>query len=110
MAELQREGVARQQEDNRKVLSPEIKAFAPKPIYVANATMNAAYAIFADRTFGKAGYAIPYCSAGLEKPGRNLLETLETIPSGPSHDVELVDAWAGCLGLTGWYQWVDAQP
>ncbi len=109
-SELQREGVARQQEDNRKVLSPEIKAVAPKPIFEANATMNAAYAIFADRLFGKAGYAIPYRSAGLEKPARSLLDILEAVSDDPSHDVELVDAWADRLGLTGWYQWIDAQP
>lgn len=110
LSDLQREGIARQQEDNRKVLSPEIRGLAPKPVYDANVTMNAAYATFSDRLFGKAGYAIPYRSAGYEKPGRRLLEALQQIPADVAHDVALVDAWAEELDLRDWYRWLPAQP
>ncbi len=103
---VQREGVARQQSDNLEVLRPEVKRFAPKPLYDANAAMNAAYATFCDRVFGKAGYAIPYRSAGYEKRGRALLDIWESIPDDPANDRTLVDAWAEELGLAGWYQWV----
>jgi hypothetical protein len=106
LATLQREGVDRQQRDNLSVLRPEVKSFTPKPIYDANVTMNAAYAIFGDRTFGKAGYAIPYRSAGLEKRGRALLTALETTPATPEHDRDLVDAWGQELGMASWYEWV----
>ena len=44
-----------------------------------------AYAIFCDRVFGKAGYAIPYRSAGYEKRGRALLEIMESIPEDPAY-------------------------
>lgn len=110
LADLHRAGVARQQEDNRKVLSPEIRGIAPKPVYDANVTMNAAYATFCDRLFGKAGYAIPYRSAGYEKRGRSLLDALEAVPADAAHDVALVDAWGASLDLQGWYRWVPAQP
>lgn len=103
---LQREAIAKQQQDNLSVLRPEVKAFAPKPLYDANAAMNAAYAIFCDRLFGKAGYAIPYRSAGHEKRGRRLLTILETVPAGATRDRDLVDAWAVELGLSGWYRWI----
>jgi hypothetical protein len=106
---VQREGVTRQQKDNSSVLRPDVKRIAPKPIYDANATMNAAYAIFCDRVFGKAGYSIPYRSAGYEKRGRALLDIWESVPDDPEHDRVLVDAWATELGLAGWYQWVPLQ-
>jgi hypothetical protein len=103
---LQREAVARQQGDNLSVLNPEIRALAPKPVFEAHVSMNAAYAIFCDRIFGKAGYSIPYRSAGYEKRGRMLLDIMESIPSEPASDQALVDAWGEELGLSNWYQWV----
>ncbi len=106
---LQREAIARQQQDNLSVLKPEIKAFAPKPIFEANVSMNAAYAIFCDRVFGKVGYAIPYRAAGYEKRGRALLDIMQAIPDDPGSDRTLVDAWAEQLRLTGWYEWIPLQ-
>lgn len=46
---LQRDAIARQQKDNLAVLQPKIRALAPKPIYDANVSMNAAYATFCDQ-------------------------------------------------------------
>lgn len=108
--ELQRGAIARQQKDNLSVLKPGIKEFAPKPIFDANVSMNAAYAIFCDRVFGKAGYAIPYRSAGYEKRGRALLDIMQAIPDDPGSDCTLVDAWARELELAGWYEWIPLQP
>ena len=71
--------------------------------------MNAAFAIFCDRLYGKTGAAIPYRSAGFEKTGRRLLDHLESIPGDPAHDRALVDAWGEDLGLAGWYRWVEAR-
>ncbi len=107
---LQRDAVARQQRDNLSVLQPETRKLAPKPVRDANAAMNAAYAIFCDRVFGKAGYAIPYRSAGYEKRGRALLDIMESIPDDPASDRALVDAWGEELGLADWYQWAPMQP
>ena len=105
LRDLQIASAAEQQQDNLQILSPEVRSFAPKPIYNANASMNAAYAIFFDRVFGKAGYAVPYRSAGFEKGGRRLLDLLESVPDEPEHDRDLVDAWADEMDLSGWYTW-----
>jgi hypothetical protein len=107
---LQGDAVSRQQQDNLKVLAPELRATFPKPIYEANVAMNAAYAIFCDREFGKAGFAIPYRSAGYDRRGRALLDLVRTLPADPPHDRSLVDGWAEQLGLQGWYQWVPLRP
>jgi len=105
----QRSAVAHQQKENQSVLRPEIKSFAPKPVYDANVSMNAAYAIFCDRLFGKMGYTIPFRSAGFEKQGRVLMDLLQSTPDDPAFDQSLVDSWADILGLAGWYQWVPLQ-
>ena len=107
---LQRIAVQRQQEENRAALRPEVKRFAPKPIFDANVSMNAAYAIFCDRLFGKAGYAVPYRSAGHEKRGRLLLDILDSVPDEPVSDRTLVDTWAVELRLSGWYEWIALEP
>jgi len=109
LANLQRDAIAHQQQENQSVLRPEIRSFAPKPVYDANVTMNAAYAIFCDRVFGKMGYSIPFRSAGFEKPGRALVEILQSTPDDPTSDRSLVDSWAENLGLSGWYQWIPLQ-
>ena len=110
LSALQLVAVQRQQKDNLTVLRPELKALAPRPIYDANVSMNAAYAIFCDRTFGKAGFTIPYRAAGFEKRGRTLLDLMQSIPADPSSDQSLVDHWADVLGLSGWYEWIPLQP
>lgn len=110
LADLQRHAVAHQQQENQSVLRPEIRSIAPKPVYDANVSMNAAYAIFCDHLFGKMGYTIPFRSAGFEKQGRALVELFLSTPKEPAADRELVDSWAETLGLSGWYQWIPLQP
>lgn len=107
--ELQRDAIARQQQENLSVLKSEIKILAPKFIFEANVSMNGAYAIFCDRVFGKAGYSVPYRSVGYEKRGRALLDMMQAIPDDPRSDCALVDAWASELELTGWYEWIPLQ-
>ncbi len=106
LADLQREAIERQQKDNLQALRAEVRNFAPKQIFAANAAMNAAYAIFADRLLGNAGFAIPWRSSGLEKAGRALLAQFDRIDADPAHDRALIDSWAAELGLVGWYRWV----
>jgi hypothetical protein len=110
LLQLQLDGIRRQQSDNLQALRPEIRALSPKAVYDANVSMNAAYAIFCDREFEKAGFAIPFRSAGYEKRGRTLLSLLASIPPDPASDRMLVDSWADELGLSGWYQWIPLQP
>ncbi len=108
----EQQGIAidRQLQDNLSILKPEVKGFSPKRILDANAAMNASYAIFADRLYGRNQNAIPWRAAGYEKAGRKLLGLMEEIPPDPTYDEKLVDAWAQELELGGWYSWVKARP
>lgn len=104
--DAQNQSIDRQQRDNVQMLSPQIKQMTPSLIYSANASMNAAYALFCDRLLGRAQYAVSYRSVGYEERGRALLELCDSIPSDADHDRELVDAWGEELGVSDWYQWV----
>lgn len=109
LRDLQEVAIDEQQRTNLQALSPEVRAFAPKLVYEANVTMNAAYATFCDRLLGKKQYTIPYRSTGLEKRGRRLLDLWYEIPAAATHDQKVVDAWGAELGLADWYTWVPAQ-
>lgn len=49
-------------------------------------------------------------AAGALDAGAELLAIVDRLPPGPAHDRELVDAWAGAIGMTGWYTWVPYRP
>lgn len=106
LRDLQKESIMRQQQDNVKALSSEIRSMSPPEVYLANIAMNSAYAIFFDRLIGNDLYAIPYRSAGFENSGERLLEIGAEIPAGALHDRELIDAWAEELEVSDWYQWI----
>jgi len=102
----QKDCVGRQLRDNTKSLGPQIRDMTPGPIYSGNASMNCAYALFADRLFGMPLYAVPYRSAGFIERGSKLLKLLDDLPGDPAHDRLLVDAWGEELGLSDWFKWV----
>jgi hypothetical protein len=111
LKDLQAVGIGRQLQDNLSVLGPEVRQFSPKAIWDASVSMNAAYAIFADRFFDQRKNVIPYRSTGKEKTGRSLLRSLEELSASPESDRALVDAWAAQLDLQDWYEWIlAAQP
>jgi hypothetical protein len=107
LKELQRTGIALQQQQNADVLSRKIGGLSVPPRLLP---MNAAYALFADRLFGNERFEIPYVAAGLSGPGAELLRTWDEAPSDPGHDRALVDRWAAQLGLDGWYRWIPFEP
>lgn len=74
------------------------------------AATNAAHALFADRLLGREWYAIPYRAMGLTDDGQRLLSLLDDVPPDPRHDRELIDRWAGALGMRGWYRWAPYRP
>ena len=39
-----------------------------------------------------------------------LLAISDSMTSEAAHDRELVDAWAGAIGMSGWYAWIPYKP
>jgi hypothetical protein len=106
LRDQQKASVTKQQQDNIQGLSPDIRAIAPETVFKGNAGMNAAYAILCDELLDQELFVIPYRSVGYEDLGAHLLDIWEEVPADATHDRELVDAWAGELGLSQWYRWV----
>ena len=107
LKELQRAGIALQQQQNAAMLSQKIGGLSVPPRLLA---MNAAHALFADRLLGSERFGIPYVAAGLRGRGTDLLRSWDEVPSDPSHDRVLVDRWAAQLGLDSWYRWTPFEP
>jgi hypothetical protein len=59
LKELQRAGIALQQQQNADILSRKIGGLSVPPRLLA---MNAAYALFADRLLGNERFEIPYAA------------------------------------------------
>ena len=101
----------RRKETNRQVLDDaQTKRLAPKLIYNANTSMNAAYALFMDDLFGGAtNYAAAYEGTRAYRTGRELyalwLEAREDFE--PGDEYALVDAFAEKLRLQRWYEWQE---
>jgi len=106
LAPLQRSAVLRQVQDNQATLAPDVRKIAPAKVYKASVSMNAAFALFWSRQWNDPALSLPYKSAGFEKPGTLLLATFDEIPSEPTNDRRLVDAWGTELSLASWYEWV----
>lgn len=107
LKELQRSGIALQQQQNADMLSQRIGGLSVPPRLLAT---NAAYALFADRLLGSERFEIPYVAAGLLGRGTDLLRSWDEVPSDPGHDRVLVDRWAAQLGLDSWYRWTPFEP
>lgn len=111
LAEMQREGIARQLQENLDVLGQRVGRLSVPPQLLA---LNAAYALFADRLAGSSTAAIPYEAAGLLEGGSRLLALWDDTPADPAHDRELVDRWAQAIGVEtgegGWYRWAPFVP
>lgn len=101
------QGIAIQQQMNADILSQRVGNLTVPPIQLAP---PAAYALFADRSLGTGRYSIPFEAAGALADGKILLTLFDTIPDDPSHDRQLVDAWAEELGMAGWYKWILYKP
>ncbi len=103
LKELQKSGIAIQQQQNIDVLAYKIGKLTV-PVSLLGA--NAAYALFADRITGTESFSIPYEAAGLLNHGRELLQVWDEIPSDAINDCQLVDSWASKLGMNDWYAWI----
>lgn len=110
LREAQRASLAKQQQENVQALNPQIVEITPPLVFAANATMNAAYALFCDHLLDRSLYAIAYRAAGFDVLGSDLLNLWQSVASDPQHDRELVDAWATKLNISDWYQWLPMAP
>lgn len=107
LRDLQAAGMDAMQQENLQLLSRRIGSLSiPLPLMAP----VAAYALFADRLLGQSGYAIPYRAAGALDLGGELLAISDSMASEAGHDRELVDAWAGAIGMSGWYAWIPYRP
>ncbi len=105
--DLQKASLATQQQENVAVISYRLGGLsAPRSLL----GMLAAYALFADRLLGTAGYAVPYRASGLYEHGADLLQTWDDTDPAATHDTELIDRWAALCGLVGHYDWKPFTP
>ena len=103
---LQKEAVGAQLVEAAGALQSDIRAITPGRVYRASTGMNAAFAAFWARFLDDPSITQPYTKAGLDSLARDLLHIYDDTGDEPSQDRELVDAWAHCLGVAGWYDWV----
>jgi len=104
----QRQSIEAQQRENLQALAPQIRDLVPPVVFHANASMNAAYALFASELLDNSAYPIAYQSAGFTDTGKRLLQLLEVTPLAPEHDRALVDAWSVELHIDDWVEWRPA--
>jgi hypothetical protein len=107
LRELQAAGMDAMQQENLQLLSKRIGNLSiPVPLLGP----VAAYALFADRLLGKTAmrYRIGLPACWTSAPSCSPSST-RCRPSA-AHDRELVDAWAGAIGMTGWYTWIPYKP
>ncbi len=109
LAEQQAEAIAQEQSQAAQALAPNVEAIAPRDVYRASVSMNAATALFADLLLGISRFGVPYAARGFDRRGQELLDAWNAIPEGSEGDRQRVDSWAGLLGVTDWYRWVPLQ-
>ena len=90
--------------DNVGCLQPSIRVHAPDIVVQATAGMNAAFALAWARLWNDDSHVVPYRLAGFIEPGERLLDIVDATPDSPTHDRELVAAWAKQLGIDRLYR------
>jgi hypothetical protein len=93
--------------NNLGALKPSTRANYPAKVYQASISMNAAYAIFGGDLLGKPYLAVPYISQGYGEKARRLIAfSLDNRNSANEPaDRQIIDSWAGELGISNWYYW-----
>ncbi len=106
LADLQQQALMRQLNDNAAALRPDVQAMMPDQALAANIAMSAAFALYWSEKLNRPQIVLPYQATGHFESGRALLDIWRSIPDDPAKDMELMDAWADELGLSGWYRWI----
>ena len=107
--EAQEQAIESEITNNLGALKPSTRANYPATIYEASIAMNAAYAVFGGDLLGKPYLAVPYVSQGYGDKARRLiaLSLGDGDPANEPADREIIDRWAGELGISGWYDWSE---
>ncbi len=104
---MQANGIGTMQQQNANILSYRHGTLT---VPVSLIAPNAAYALFCDRLLTDSAYAVPYKAAGAIEGGQRLLAIWDALPEEPANDKNLVDAWAGEVGIRDWYKWIPFRP
>lgn len=108
LEEQQRAAVVAMLQENSQCLRPEIARMTTQQILNANASMNAAYALFWARAWGDRSILLPYEASGFQSNAERLLAILDAEPDrGGVEDASLVDAWAREFHMETWYVWAE---
>lgn len=92
--------------DFSRSLSTEIRKMTPASIFDRNASMNAAYTVWWSRLSGEQQALLPYKALGFLEKGEALFAAYTQAKAGDEPQYcRVVDAWAGVLGMSQWYQW-----
>lgn len=111
LREAQARSIEAQINNNLGILDGGSRAGFPPQIFKASVSMNAAYAVFGGDLLGKPYLSVPYVSHGYGDIARKLIRIALGETSDPLGitDREIIDAWAGELGISGWYDWIQAE-
>lgn len=109
LLELETQNVEKELAIAKETLSARIKEMMPVEVYSPTQYINAAYALFWAERLERPVIANPFQQGGFDRHGQQLLNILDTIPADPTHDYELIDAWADYLGIHSWYTWLPYQ-
>lgn len=86
--------------------APEIRSIAPDQTWKNSVSMNSAYALNWSGITGSTLPMLPYQSAGFAEIAGTLLTEINMRPDKTSETyTQIVDAWAGRLGLNTLYKW-----
>ena len=105
---LQEKALAKQLNDNASALRPDVQAAMPEQALAINISMSAAFAFFWAERLNQPQIALPYQATGYVERGMKLLDIVNRIPTDPSQDTALIDAWGDTLGMRNWYRWQKA--
>lgn len=90
-------------QESLAVLSPNVESITPKKFFLASVAMGAAVAIFWSRVFGLPQITAAYGAGGHKGLGENLLDLSDNLPSEPTSDRRLIEAWQVELKLVDFF-------
>ena len=94
-----------QVQQNIPFLNAEVDKMSPADVVKASRAMNAAYDFQTAELLGLPPLAVPYQAASFEALARQLIPITPAEPATADPDREIVDGWAGVLGLSRRYCW-----
>ena len=107
LQEAQARSIESQITSNLGVLQAGSRANFPGRLYDASVGMNAAYAVYGGDLLGKPHLGVPYVSQGHGPLARRLIAAAFDVTEQASTDRQIIDAWAGELGISSWYDWSE---